>query len=97
MICALTLSYTAFAIWEAKKRLQIRRYRRYCSPSDRLDLLRRQVDVRGTDGLVRVLRAGLGLVVAGGLGIVALPVASRINVFAAAMASSEMRSESVRM
>ena len=32
MICALTLSYTAFAIWEAKKRLQIRRYKRYCSP-----------------------------------------------------------------
>ena len=41
-----------------------------------LDLLGRQVDVRGADGLVRVLRAGLGLVVAGGLGIVALPVAS---------------------
>ena len=40
-----------------------------------LDLLGRQVDVRGADGLVRVLRAGLGLVVAGGLGIVALPVA----------------------
>ena len=38
--------------------------------------LRRELHVGGPYGLVRVLRAGLGLVVAGGLGIVALPVAS---------------------
>ena len=42
-----------------------------------LDLLGRQVDVRGADGLVRVLRAGLGLVMAGGLGVVGLPVAAQ--------------------
>ena len=41
-----------------------------------LDLLWRQVDIRRANGFVRVLCAGLGLVVAGSLGVVVLPVAA---------------------